>query len=474
MYKKRVKIHFMGIGGIGMSGIAEILRLKGYDVSGCDESSGNKTINHLRSMGCVVYHQHNKDHIKEADVLVYSSAIDHNCPEVQAALAKGIPVIPRAIMLAELMRTKYSIAVSGAHGKTTTTSLISYLLIEAKLNPTVVIGGILKNIDANAILGKGSVLVAEADESDRSLLYLNPSMAVVTNIDAEHLDTYKDLDDIKTTFKNFLARLPFYGKAFLCVEDPNVRSILPLHHISTVKYGLTDDADVVGRIIELYPTHSVFDVYRATTTLEASHRELRLLGRIVLNMPGKHNVLNALAAIAVCLEFEVSFKTITSSLANFKGIERRFEFKGTYKGVEIFDDYGHHPTEIKNTLIVAQKRAQKRLHVIFQPHRFTRTEKLWDDFVDLFAVADPSLYTIETLYLADIYPASEKPIEGITTERLIEAIKKKNPKINVHYGPSYDEITKHIQTVLSEGDLLLTVGAGKVNQIGEALVALQQ
>jgi len=473
MYKKLARLHFMGIGGIGMSGIAEILQLKGYTVSGCDDTQSSKTIDHLKDIGCTILHHHDKDHIKDADVLVYSSAVQMDSPEILAALAKNIPVIPRAIMLAELMRTKYSIAVSGAHGKTTTTSLISHVLIEANENPTVVVGGVLKNIDANAVLGRGNVLVAEADESDRSLLYLNPTMAVVTNIDAEHLDTYKDIDDIKQTFKNFLARLPFYGKAFLCIDDPHIQSILPLPHISVVKYGLSESADIMGKIVDLGKAQSVFDVFRNKVSLETDSRETQLLGRIVVNIPGAHNVLNSLATIAVALELEVAWETIALSLANFKGIERRFEFKGTFQGTEIFDDYGHHPTEIKNTLMVAQKRTNKKLHVVFQPHRFTRTEKLWGDFVDLFA-ASQNLYHIDTLYITDIYPASEKPIANITTPHLIEAIKAKNPHLKVFYAQSYNDITQDIQKFLADGDLLLTVGAGKVNQVAEALVALKK
>ncbi len=464
MYKKQKHLHFMGIGGIGMSGIAEILKLQGYPVSGCDAAESSKTIDHLRAIGCEIYHKHHACHIEHADVLVYSSAIDKQSPEVLAALEKGIPVIPRAIMLAELMRTKYSIAVSGSHGKTTTTSLISHILIEAKKKPTVVIGGILKNINANARLGKGNLLIAEADESDRSLLYLNPTMAVVTNVDAEHLDTYTGIEDVKQTFKNFLARLPFYGKAFVCIDDPHVQSILPLDHIQAIKYGFSTKADVMGNIIELNKTQTVFDVYRNNF-----NKRIKKLGRVTLNMPGEHNTLNALAAISVCLEFDVSFNKIARALENFGGIERRFELKGTFKGAQIFDDYGHHPTEIKKTLVIARRRKQRNLHVLFQPHRYTRTEKLWDDFVNLFGDPD-NIYDIDTLYLADIYPASEHPIPNITSQNLVAAIKLKNPKLNVMYCDSYQKITELIKPVLKNGDLVITVGAGKINQVGASLL----
>ncbi len=468
MYKKREHIHFMGIGGIGMSGIAEILKLQGYTISGCDEANSSKTLTHLQSIGCLIQQGHHAEHMQPADVLVYSSAVNKQSPEVLAALEKGIPVISRALMLAELMRTKFSIAVSGAHGKTTTTSLISHILIANNYNPTVIIGGILKNIANNAQLGSGDLLIAEADESDRSLLYLNPTMAVVTNIDAEHLDTYLNIEDIKQTFKNFLARLPFYGKAFLCIDDPHIQSILPLPHISAIKYGFSTKADVMGDIIDLTKTQSIFDVYQTITHADPARRGKQLLGRVTLNMPGEHNVLNSLAALSVCLELEVPFEQISAALATFKGIERRFEFKGTYKDAEIFDDYGHHPTEIKKTLVVAQRRKTNNLHVVFQPHRFTRTEKLWDDFVELFSQTDG----FAAVYVADIYPASEAPIPNITSKKLVEAIKLKNPTLTIYYCSSYDEITTRVKETLAAGDLLLTVGAGKAYQVGETLVAL--
>ena len=442
-----------------MSGIAQILKQQGYTVSGCDESKDSKIISDLKEIGCQIHHGHNRDHIKDVDVLVYSSAVNKQNPEIMAAFEKGIPIIPRAIMLAELMRMKYGVAVSGSHGKTTTTSMISHILIEADLDPTVIIGGVLKNISANAKLGEGNLLIAEADESDRSLLYLNPSFAVVTNIDIEHLDTYKDLNDIKQTFKDFLARLPFYGKAFLCIDDANIQSILPLPHISTIKYGLSKKAAIMGKIIELKKAESIFEVH--------DNKNKKLLGQIKLNMPGEHNIVNSLAAIALSLELDLPFEKIKKALNSFKGIERRFEFKGTFKGADIFDDYGHHPTEIKNTLKIAQKRTLKKLKVIFQPHRFTRTQKLWDEFVNVFATHN----NIDTLYLTDIYPASEIPISDITSENLVKAIKAKNPNLKVFYYSTYEQITENIKNNLDNGDLLLTVGAGKVNLIGEELVS---
>jgi UDP-N-acetylmuramate--alanine ligase len=470
MYKKREHLHFMGIGGIGMSGIAQILRLQGYIVTGCDESKYGKTIDHLSEIGCTISQGHDIEHVHDADVLVYSSAIKKDNPEIVAAVAKGIPVIPRAIMLAELMRTKYSIAVSGAHGKTTTTSLISHILIEAEKNPTVIIGGILKNIATHAHLGDSNILIAEADESDRSLLYLNPSMAVVTNIDAEHLDVYKDIEDIKQTFRDFLARLPFYGKAFLCSDDPNIRAILPLHHISVTKYGIQDDADIQGVIVQLNKAQSIFDVYNHTLMPGSTLKKRELLGRVVLNIPGIHNIQNALAAIALTREFDVPFATIAQALSNFKGVERRFELKGVFNGAEIFDDYGHHPTEIRHTFMVAQRRKSRNLHVVFQPHRFSRTAKLWDDFVNIFA-DQQAPYTLNKIYITDIYAASEAPINGISSERLVAAIKKLHPDLDIHYVDSYDKIASLVEQDLHDGDLLLTIGAGKVNQVGERLLS---
>ncbi len=472
MYKKREHIHFMGIGGIGMSGIAEIVKLQGYTVSGCDSSSEGKSISHLQNIGCTVFQNHNACHVDNADVLVYSSAIKKDHPEIVAALERAIPVIPRALMLAELMRTKYSVAVTGAHGKTTTTSLISHIMIEAQKNPTVIVGGVLKNIDSNAQLGDSNLLIAEADESDRSFLYLNPTMAVVTNIDNEHLETYSGLDDIKKTFQDFLARLPFYGKAIVCIDDPNIQAILPLPHVCTVKYGLNSNADIMGNIVSLGTMQSVFDVFRNKDSKGFALATPLHLGRVTLNIPGDHNVLNALAALSLCLEFDIPFATIAKALETFFGVERRFEFKGTFKGTEVFDDYGHHPTEIEKTLAVAQRRtnAGGRLHVIFQPHRYTRTEKLWREFVELFASAK-NRFSVATLIVANIHPASEEPIPNITSLRLTEAIKKMNPELTIMHYENFGQIIEAIEKIAQPNDLVLTIGAGKINQVGSEIVS---
>lgn len=458
----------MGIGGIGMSGIAKILTYQGFTVSGCDSDIEQKSVHDLKELGCQIYQGNDTPFCKnpEIDVLVYSTMIKSDCEEIQRAQANGIPTIQRALMLAEIMRTKYSIAITGSHGKTTTTSLISHILIEAHRDPTVIIGGHLKNISSNARWGSGDFLVAEADESDRSFLRLYPTLAVVTNIDLEHLDTYKDIDDIKQTFKQFLSNVPFYGKAIVCIDDPNIRSILPaLSHIKMIKYGLSSSD------VEEY--HA--DIYAKDVLLEKDHSECTIylksqaepLGKLHLTMPGKHNLLNSLAAIAACLDVGVSFQACADALKNFKGIERRFSFKGTFRGAELFDDYGHHPTEIFNTLMVARKRANRKLVVVFQPHRYTRTEKLWNDFVNLFAYSP-----IDELVITDIYGANECPIDTITSARLVQEIQAKQPSCPITYVPYDDDfngIIAHLNGSLSENDLVLLLGAGKVNKLADTL-----
>jgi UDP-N-acetylmuramate--alanine ligase len=464
MYRKKSHLHFVGIGGIGMSGIAKVLKFQGYRISGCDLDMEQKSIEELREIGCTVSQGHNTALCNDTsiDVIVYSSAVKASSPEISAAQARGIPTIPRALMLAELMRTKYSIAIAGSHGKTTTTSMISHILIEAHMDPTVIIGGHLKNISAHARLGKGDFLVAESDESDRSFLHLHATLAVVTNIDLEHLETYTDLDDIKETFKRFLDNLPFYGKAILCVDDPQVRSLLPLPHLKTIKYGLSDQADladVFAADIQLNVDHSVFTVYRKGQPTP--------VGTVTVSMPGRHNVLNALAAITLSLELGIAFDSIAQALQTFKGVDRRFSYKGLFNGAEIFDDYGHHPQEIFNTLQVARKRAQKKLTVVFQPHRYTRTHKLWQQFIDMF-LACP----IDHLIITDIYPASEAAIPEVTAENLVQAIKQRKPSFTVSYAPydsSFVAIKKELDSLITDQDLVLLQGAGKVNKLADTL-----
>jgi len=461
---KKAHIHFVGIGGIGMSGIATILHAQGYFISGCDQDLDQSSIKNLLKRGCIILAGNNTPYCRQEsiDILVYSSALKPNNPEIMWAKTRGIPTIERALMLAELMRTKYSIAIAGAHGKTTTTSLISHILIEALLDPTVIIGGHLKTISHNARMGLGNFLVAEADESDRSFLNLYPTLAVVTNIDLEHLETYKDIDDIKNTFARFLGNIPFYGKAIVCIDDPHIRSILPIDHIKAIHYGLTTDADVYATDIILHADHSEFIAHKKNSPTP--------LGMVFLAMPGIHNVQNALGAIALALELDISFDTIALALQSFKGVDRRFTYRGSMHGIDIFDDYGHHPNEILHTLKVARKRTKNKLTVVFQPHRFTRTYHLWDHFLEVLNTTD-----IDHLVITDIFPASETPIEGITSARLVDALKERNRALSVSYIPyeaDFQQIISHLIPHLQTDDLLLLLGAGKITKMVEKLLPL--
>lgn len=465
MYTKKSHIHFIGIGGIGMSGIATILKQQGYTISGCDSDTQQDTITQLKKLGCTIHQSNNSTACDDRtiDVLVYIPMYATNISavrsEISRAQAHGIPTISRARMLAELMRTKYSIAVTGSHGKTTTTSLISHILIEAQMDPTVIIGGQLKNLSSNTRIGKGDFLVAEADESDRSFLQLLPTLAIITNIDLEHLETYNDLDDIKQAFAQFINNLPFYGKAIICIDNENVRSLLPIEHIKTISYGIEQEADFYAHDITLNANHSVFTVYKKN--------DAEPLGIITLPIPGKHNVYNCLGAIALAYELAIDFKTITNSIASFSGIERRFSFRGTYKGAEIFDDYGHHPVEIENTLIVARKRAKNNITVVFQPHRYTRTEKLWSQFLSTFYKSG-----IDRLIITDIHSAGEQPIDTISSERLVYELQSLNPPFFVQYIPLEDDF-KQIKDCIARSvainDLVLFLGAGKVYHIAQEI-----
>ncbi len=462
---KKTHIHFVGIGGIGMSGIATILHAQGYIISGCDIDLDQSSVKNLLKLGCTIYQGNNTAlcHDSSIDILVYSSALQENNPEIIEAQKRGIPTIGRALMLAELMRTKYSIAIAGSHGKTTTTSLISHILIEAHLDPTVIIGGHLKTISHNARLGTGSFLVAEADESDRSFLHLHSTLAIVTNIDLEHLETYKDLADIKQSFINFLSNLPFYGRAIVCIDDKNVRDILPIPHIKTISYGFSDDADIYGTDVILNSDDSIFTVHKKQHT--------KPLGSISMHMLGRHNVLNALAACALALELGISFDIISQALQTFKGVDRRFSYRGTFRDAEIFDDYGHHPIEIMNTLAIARNRAKNKLVVVFQPHRYIRTHKLWDEFIDIL-----SSHTIDNLIITDIYPAGEAPIEGVTSQNMYEALRKRNPDQAITYIPydkNFTDMPEYLDAALAPNDLLLLLGAGNINKLAQKLISIK-
>ena len=455
MYKKTKHIHFVGIGGIGMSGIAELLLNLGYRVSGSD-LRGSDITRRLERLGARVSQGHAAEAIAGADVVVTSSAVSRENPEVVAALAQHIPVIQRAEMLAELMRLKkYGIAVAGSHGKTSTTSMVSWMLHLAGMDPTVVIGGKVDSLGGNAKLGEGEFLVAEADESDGSFLKLSPVIEVVTNIDLEHLDYYRDLEHIKDVFVQFMERIPFYGVVVLCLDDPNIAALLPRIQKRLITYGLSEQAEVHATDIRTGGRHSEFTVRRGSQTL----------GRVSLNIPGRHTIYNSLATIAVGLELEIDFAVIAGALASFEGVQRRLQVKGEAGGILVVDDYGHHPTEIRATLdAVREGWPERRLVVAFQPHRYTRTRALFDEFKIAF-------YRADVLVLTDIYAASEASLEGVTSAALAEAVKRHGQR-EVYHLADVEALPGQLVSLLQPGDLVLTLGAGNIVHAGEALLNL--
>ncbi len=445
--RKTQRIHFVGIGGIGMSGIAEVLLNLGYTVSGSDMTQSEVT-RRLQHSGATVFHGHAAANVQGVDVVVMSSAVRPDNVEIVTARQLHIPVIPRAEMLAELMRMKYSVAVAGTHGKTTTTSLIATVLARGEFDPTVVIGGRLNSLNSNAQLGQGEYLVAEADESDGSFLLLSPTVSVVTTIDAEHLDFYNSLDEIKQTFVQFINKVPFYGCSVLCLDQPNIQSIVPHINKRMVTYGLMSQADYVAFDIHFNGLQSQFEVL---------HGQERL-GHFSLNLPGVHNVYNALAAIAVGMELDVPLVTIAKALEEFSGIQRRFELIGERNGVTVVDDYGHHPEEIRHTLHAAKAAwPGRRLVVVFQPHRYTRTRFLQQEFYTAF-------YEADTVVLLDIYAAAEAPIPGVTSTLLYDGMKEHGHR-DVHYLPERDQVVPFLQQSVHEGDIVMTLGAGDVWKI---------
>jgi len=448
MRRKIKRIHFVGIGGIGMSGIAEVLLNLGYTVSGSDLSLSDIT-QRLSSLGAKICSGHDASHLGDADVVVTSTAVRSHNPEVQEAHRRNIPVIPRAEMLSELLKMKFSIAVSGSHGKTTTTSMIATVLAYGGLDPTMVIGGKLASIQSNARLGDGEVIVAEADESDRSFLKLSPSLAVITNIDLEHVDHYKDIEEIKEAFLQFANTVPFYGSTILCLDDENVKSILPLIKRKTITYVLVAPADYRATDIIFSGSTSHFNVH---------YRE-DFLGTVTLSVPGLFNVYNALGTIAAARELDVNFHAIRDGLRSFTGVHRRLEIKGIVRGITVVDDYGHHPTEIRETLMAAKQVWNHRLIVVFQPHRYTRTKGLFNEFLTAFPSAD-------TLIVTDIYAASEDPIDGINAPNLCEGIRSRGHK-DVIYIPNFDDIISHLLSIATSPDVIITQGAGNVWKIGE-------
>ena len=452
MFKRYQQIHFVGIGGVGMSGIAEILLNLGYRVTGSDQRR-NETVERLEQLGAKVYVGHDASHLEGAHVVVYSSAVARENVEVQVARQRAIPTIPRAEMLAELMRLKYGIAIAGTHGKTTTTSLVGVVLAEGRYDPTIVVGGRVTNLGSNARLGQGEYLVAEADESDGSFLKLAPTIAVVTTIDAEHLDYYGSLEAIREAFVAFVNKVPFYGSAVLCLDEPNIQMLMPRLEKRIITYGLESGADLVARRLHLSGMTSRFEVFQRGS----------LLGECTLQIPGRHNVLNALAALGVGLDLEIPFVTIQKALAGFTGVQRRFQIRGRACGVTVVDDYGHHPAEIRATLAAAKAGFECRVVTVFQPHRYTRTQHLRQEFLTAFNQTD-------VLIVMDIYPAGEAPIPGVTGEDLAEGIRAHGHRNVIYLGSDRTRVLEHLTEITRPGDLVLTLGAGDVSQLGPELL----
>jgi UDP-N-acetylmuramate--alanine ligase len=466
MFAKIQRIHFVGIGGIGMSGIAEVLLNLGYQISGSDLRNSAVT-ERLAALGATTFEGHVAANIAGADVVVTSSAIPVDNPEVAEARRLHVPVIQRAEMLAELMRLKYGIAIAGMHGKTTTTSMVAAVLAAGGLDPTVVVGGRVDALGSNARLGKSQYLVAEADESDRSFLKLSPILSVVTNIDREHMDCYRDMRDVRRTFLEFMERVPFYGVVVGCNDDAVLRRVLAHVHRRVTTYGTSPGSDFLIRM-GASPVGSSFagsplvaGEHGPLVRFQVTYKE-KDLGEFTLHVPGVHNVLNATAAIAVGTALDIPVDQIRSALDGFRGVDRRFQLKGNVGGVSVIDDYGHHPTEIRATLAAARQCGFRRVHVIFQPHRFTRTRDLMDEFATAFADAD-------TLCLLDIYPASEKPIEGITAATLVNRIAGAG-KRGVAYAPSFSDAVVTVAALAEPGDMVLTLGAGSVSQLGAMIL----
>jgi UDP-N-acetylmuramate--alanine ligase len=453
MFRGRVRsVHFVGIGGIGMSGIAEVLLAHGFAVTGSDQRDSDTTAR-LRALGAQVQIGHRAENLTHADVVVFSSAVRRDNPELILARERGVPVIPRAEMLAELMRLKDGIAIAGSHGKTTTTSLVATVLREAGLDPTVIIGGKLNALGTNAARGAGDLLVAEADESDGSFLHLTPTIAAITNIDAEHLDHYKSHEAVKTAFVSFANRVPFYGVVVACLDHPHVQDILPRIEKRIATYGLAAQADYRARNPTVKGLTTAFDVTRRG----------QALGSFEVRMPGIHNVLNALATVAIADELQVNLEQVKRSLASFTGVQRRFTIVGEHAGMTIVDDYGHHPAEVQVTLEAAQRAYGRRILVAFQPHRYTRTQHCFDELTRAFNRAD-------VLLLTDVYAAGESPIEGADSAHLAEAIRAHGHR-DVTLVPKVDDLVDVLCERARPGDVIMTMGAGNITRIGRALYA---
>lgn len=452
------QIHMVGIGGIGMSGMAEILLQKGYRVTGSDANMSD-TVERLQELGATVHIGHKEENIEGADVVVYTSAVkaEENI-ETKAALELGIPVIKRAEMLAELMRMKYGIGVAGTHGKTTTTTMIGHVVQDGSFDPTIIVGGKVHSFDkTNAVVGTGDVIVVEADEFDRTFLRLRPSLAVITNIEAEHLDIYDNLQDVKEAFIEFANKVPFYGAVILCLDDPNVRSIIPEIDRRTLTYGLTPQAEV--RAVNLDIDH-----FESTFTVVYNDQEL---GELSLQAPGEHNIKNALGAVAVGLELDIDFKYIKSGLERFEGVFRRFQLKAEKDDVMVIDDYAHHPTEVQATLNAARKGwKDRRIVAVFQPHLYSRTQELYKEF-------GSSFFDAEVCVITDVYPSREEPIEGVNGKLIADAAREYGHR-KVHYVEDKTELPGKLKEIVQPNDIVITMGAGDIYKFGEQFVdALQ-
>ena len=445
-YRKLKHIHMIGIGGTGMNGIAEVLLNLGYKVTGSDIQANDAT-RRLARLKAQISIGHKAGNVKGADVAVISSAIREDNVEVQAARLQKIPVIPRAEMLAELMRMKYGIAIAGSHGKTTTTSMIATILDRAGFDPTIVVGGRLNTIGANAKLGEGDFFVAEADESDRSFLYLSPFIAVLTNIDAEHLDQYQNVEEIKRTFVNFANKVPFYCPIILCLDDPNLQSVIPQLERRIITYGFSAQSDIFARDFR-------FEQFSSTSML---HHKGRKLGTLKLNVPGMHSILNAMASVAVGLDLDIAPPLILDALQSYSGTGRRFELKKEVGGIMVIEDYAHHPTEIKATLDAAKRGWPRRVLAVFQPHRYTRLSHLMNEFATSFNQAD-------VLLITEIYAAGEEPIPQATGKVLYESIKQFGHK-NVHFEPDMKDLPARLRKLARPGDIVIVLGAGNIYKI---------
>lgn len=447
-------IHMVGIGGIGMSGMAEILLQRGYKITGSD-SIKNETTKRLEELGATIYHGHSEEYIAGADVVVYTSAVKaEENPETRAAMEQRIPTIKRAEMLAELMKMKFGIGVAGTHGKTTTTTMIGHVTRDGNYDPTIIVGGKVHSFDkTNAVVGKGDLIVVEADEFDRTFLRLTPSIAVITNIEAEHLDIYNDLEDVKQAFIDYANKVPFYGAVIVCLDDPNVRSILPKLEKRTITYGLTPQAQIRAVDLQINQFTSTFTVVN----------DGEKLGVITLKTPGEHNVKNALAAVATGIELNIDFKLIKQGLEHYEGVFRRFQLKADKHGVMVIDDYAHHPTEVQATLSAAHKGwPDRRVVAVFQPHLYSRTQDLYKEF-------GLSFFDAEVLVITDVYPSRETPIEGVSGKLIANTAEQYGHK-HVIYVENKEDVTDTLKEIARAGDIIITMGAGDIYKFGEAFV----